>query len=362
MALDDKNRRLCKELYFLNLFLILEAAAMVIYLLREQKVFPDGFTILSIFIIFELPIVLYTLIRAYFKADVRSHIMASVLILFMGPFGLLISIVCNLFYIIFLRKFTSNFSDWLFEYLFEMDEKETDGDRIYNRIISGQEVFFNNIDTEPLIDVMEFGTSDQKQAALIKIIKYFSPQFAPILNIALNDPDNAIRVQAAAGLARLQDDFNQTYTAYEKKVIDNSATSEELVKFAKICEMYSRSKLLDPERTAAAVRKSVMMYENALEQMSDNIELKISYIRILMINREMDKAEKALNEVLPMLKKPSISDLETVTDLLLRLKRYNDLRQFTSELAKYDEAEPINDRLCLWDGRFNPRELEWGTQ
>lgn len=311
--------------------------------------------------------VLYTWVRShYHKADVRAHIMSCIFVFFLGPLGCFIAIVSNTFNLIYSQKLRVHFSDWLFSYLYAADPNEKESDRIYNRIITGHEIFADSIDTEPLMDIMGFGSVQQKQAALIKAVKHFRPQLMmPVLRMGLNDPNNAIRVQAAAGLAKIQDSFQEKYTFYERKVIEKTESPEYLVAFARLCEEYSVSQLLDSERKASVIQQSIRLYERCIILVSGNIDLKISLVRMLIINRQTDQAYNLLTEILPLVKKPSPATAHALMELLFKMNRFSEMRHFASEWKSgmnKNIGYAINEKLELWSGNESGLNLEWKTQ
>jgi hypothetical protein len=284
----------------------------------------------------------------------------------LGPLGCFIAIVSNTFNFFYSQKLKVSFSDWLFSYLYAEDANEKDSDKIYKRIVSGQEVFADSIDTEPLIDIMGFGTLEQKQAALIKAVKHFRPQLMmPVLQMGLDDPNNAIRVQAAAGLAKIQDDFHKKYTLYESKVLEKTESPEELVDFARLCEEYSASQLLNSERKAAIIRESIALYERCVKLYPDNIDLKISLIRMLMIDKKKDRAYELLTEVLPLVKDPSPAVAHTLMELLFKMNRFVEMRHFANEWkAEMNKnfGYAINEKVELWSGNTSELNLDWKSK
>ena len=309
-------------------------------------------------------LVTYTWFRAhYYKTDVRNHIISCIFLFFLGPMGCFIAIVSSTFNLFYSRKLKISFSDWLFSYLYADDHNEKDSDKIYKRIVSGQEIFADSIDTEPLIDIMSFGSLEQKQAALIKAVKHFRPQLMmPVLQMGLDDPNNAIRVQAAAGLAKIQDDFHKKYTVYERKVMENTESTEELIDFAKLCEEYSASQLLNSERKAAVIKESITLYERCVALSPDNTDLKISLIRMLMISGKTDRAHELLTEVLPLIKTPSPAIAHTLMELLFKMNRFAEMRHFANEWKadmNKNFGYAINEKIDLWSGNPSGMNLDW---
>ena len=352
------------DILLLNMFLTVSMVIQFFMLYYYFEHMTSLGTIVFAAFISTVILVIYTWIRAHhYKADVRPHVISCIFLFFLGPMGCFIAVVCNTFNLFYSRKLKTNFSDWLFSYLYEVDSNEKDSDKIYKRIVSGQEVFADNIDTEPLLDIMSFGSLEQKQSALIKAVKNFRPQLMmPVLQMGLDDPNNAIRVQAAAGLAKIQDDFHRKYTVYERKVIENTESTEELIDFAKLCEEYSASQLLNSERKAAVIKESIKLYERCVTLSPDNKDLKISLIRMLMISGETNRANELLGEVLPLVKNPSPAVAHTLMELLFKMNRFTEMRHFANEWKtemNKNFGYAINEKIDLWSGNTSGLNLDW---
>ena len=348
---------------FLTVVMLIQSFLFYYFYKQVNSLYPFVF---SGFILTAM-LVLYTWVRShYHKADIRDHIISCIFVFFLGPLGCFIAIVSNTFNLVYSRKMKVNFSDWLFSYLYAADPREQESDRIYNRIMAGQEIFADSIDTEPLLDIMGFGSLEQKQAALVKAVKYFRPQLMmPVLHMGLNDPNNVIRVQAAAGLANIQDNFQKKYTFYERKVIEKTESPEELVAFAKLCEEYSVSQLLDSERKASVIRESIKLYERCITLVPGNIDLKISLIRMLIINRKNDQAYNLMTETLPLVKKPSPAVAHALMELLFKMNRFSEMRRFASEWKSEMDKNfgyAINEKIEIWSGNQSGLNLEWKKQ
>lgn len=367
MQSNPKPMIIPNETLHLNMLLTIAMVLQFVLLNYYFKNLCNLETFLTIIFVFTLLLSLYTWFCShYYNTDVRNHIISCLFLLFLGPLGCFIAIVNNTFSLIYSRKMKVSFSEWLFGYLYNDDHNEKDSDRIYKRIVSGQEIFSDSIDTEPLTDIMGFGTLEQKQAALIKAVKHFRPQLMiPVLQMGLNDSNNAIRVQAAAGLAKIQDDFHKKYTFYERKVLDKTESPEELVDFAKLCEEYSASQLLNSERKAAIIRESITLYERCVVLTPDNIDLKISLIRMHMLNGNRDRAYALLTEVLPLIKNPSPAIAHTIMELLFKMGRFAEMRHFANEWKSEMDKNfgyAINEKLELWSGNVKGLDLDWKTK
>ena len=79
--------------------------------------------------------------------------------------------------------------------------------RLHDSIVAGRELSGRSSGLASFRDILAFGSFQDKQAALAIITRRFTPPLAPALRMALNDPDAAIRVQAATAAARIEDLF-----------------------------------------------------------------------------------------------------------------------------------------------------------
>ena len=347
------------ETVWLDMILLVELVVLVNYYYDYFSHKIDLFAVLFATFVASVLLVIYTCYRIHKKGHVQTHVLSTIFVIFLGPLGCLIAIIATTFHLVFARSFQGNFSDWLYQHLFVLESQEKTSDKIYQRIVAGQEEVSKNIDTEPLVDVMNFGTIEQKQAALIKVVKYFRPHLTPVLQMGLHDSNNSIRVQAAAGLAKLQDEFHKKYMRYECKVTDGSATDEELVHFARICEEYSSSALLDSERKSSAIKQSIRLYEKAIERVPDLIELKSSLIRVLLIDRETERANAHMTMLLEKIGKPSPQVGETVLELLFALGRYVEMQKYAKEW--HGQVRVLSDSHALWSDEPTGVKMDWGT-
>lgn len=302
---------------------------------------------------------IYTVVAYRYQADIRNHILACIFVLFLGPAGCLVSMICCTFNYIFSRNRKKNFSEWLFQYLYSGNEHETRSDKLYQRIVAGQEALADNVDTEPLADIMESGTVEQKQQALIKAVKYFSPAMVPVLKAGLNDSNNLIRVQAAGGIARLQDDFHKKYVTSEKKLQEENGDSEDLIRFAGICEEYAQSGLLDSEKKAAAIKNSIAIYERFSSANSGDMRINISLIKMLMIDKNHKRAMEILDRITPHLSNPPLPVKSTVMELLFETGNYEKMRNFAADWDMNKKSDdPEDETLILWSSNGYCEETE----
>jgi hypothetical protein len=138
-------------------------------------------------------------------------------------------------------------------------------------------------------DVLAFGTIAEKQELLVLIAKQFRPAFAPALKLALRDSSNAIRVQAASAVTKLEDDYTRRSVQLSQS-LGQTPNAAELLNMAVHYEQYAATGLLDSTREAAARRSALDAYERYLKIESGNVEACAAYGRLLLQEKETEKA------------------------------------------------------------------------
>jgi tetratricopeptide (TPR) repeat protein len=100
----------------------------------------------------------------------------------------------------------------------------------------------------PFADILGFGTLEQKQELIGMIANEFQPTFAPTLRLALTDPNNAIRVQAASAITRVEDEFLQQSLALADEVRRHPGDARRIHALAAYHDAYASAGILDVDR------------------------------------------------------------------------------------------------------------------
>ena len=117
----------------------------------------------------------------------------------------------------------------------------------------------------PFADILTFGRLSQKQELITLIASEFRPEFAHVLRMALNDSNNAVRVQAATAIARIEDEFQQRSLEMSAAVRDNPADPSRVLNLARLLDEYANADVMDRERAAAARDKAAQAYVDYLQ-------------------------------------------------------------------------------------------------
>jgi len=142
----------------------------------------------------------------------------------------------------------------------------------------------------PLIDVLTFGTHVQKQALLTMITNNFKPAFAAVLKTALNDANNAIRVQAATGITKIEADFMSHAVALTKRCQDNPDDADLLKEIAEHYDRYAYLGLLEHDRETECRSNALRYYGRYLALRPEDSAARTAAGRILVRDRRYQDA------------------------------------------------------------------------
>lgn len=222
------------------------------------------------------------------KRDTKFTAILALLTSTLGVFGTAICFMCQILYLIYSRN-AVEFKDW-YARLFP-EHNDTSTNKLYERLILGRDDFSEKTDVIPFMDVITLGSEEQKRTALDKVVRHFRPEFSPILLKAIDDPSNAIRVQAATIIARLEHSFSQK-TSRLLKQLKKSPNNRDLAKnLAKHYDAYAHSGfLMDAAREQLLRNKAIKLYEEYLTKYSEDIDARFYLSKLYMREKKLDEA------------------------------------------------------------------------
>ena len=203
----------------------------------------------------------------------------------------------------------------------------------------------------PFCDVLDQGSVTQKQSVVTLIADHFKPEFSPALQQALNDPEPAIRVQAATAVARIENHFLQQSVVLQEERAKDPGNSSIMRKIALHHESYARTGLLDSERAASERTIALDINMKLLRASPHDPELVATVARLLL---ELDRPALAMRLLMPWLRAKSIPHplVAPMAEALYSLKRLSLLRRISTRLlgslTASAEDEPIRASLGLW--------------
>lgn len=276
-----------------------------------------------------------------------------------GPFGAAICLLAAIVYRFSPRAGLSP-AQWINNLL--EDGGAGEHELLHDRLGLGLENAASGSNVEPFYDILSSGTIGQKQIAIARIMRYFRPQFAPLLKRAAQDPSAVIRVQAATAMAKIEQDFMAKYLELKKSLNDIAENSSVKLDFARICDSYAHAGLLDEASIKGLRAQAIEIYSQHLERTSDPA-LKLQLARLYLRDNQPEKTCFLLYEAIKT-GEATPAMVFWYMEALFRLKEFAQLRQLISRygdvLKKYSGYKPqaeILGLLSVWnDNNISERE------
>lgn len=270
--------------------------------------------------------------------DMLFLIMLFLFTLGMGPFG---PTICLLAFLLFARfsKESKSFAEW-FAALFpdeEMDETEA----LFQRILSGRDDLSDKGGMMTFQDVFIVGTMAQKRLALTKIAQHFRKDFAPALRQALEDENNAIRVQAATVAARIEQGFVVDLVRLTNRYKARPEDPDVLLQLAQQTDNYAYSGILDGERLTEMVELTVFYYQEYLKLIPDDFKTRFVLGRLLL---QTGKSEEALQHFWSCILEGGMDQLNVQVWLLqafFQLGRFEEIHDYVHLYPMPEDKESL---------------------
>lgn len=270
----------------------------------------------------------------------------------MAPAGLMLSLFWH-----FMSKSKSlSFRAW-FESIFPREDKNI-SEIVYERITFGRDLSGSDYSTTYLIDILKLGNDAQKSEALFKISRYYDPSFAPLLKLAVEDPHNVIRVQAATAMTKIKNSFFSQSLKLERLKREWPEKTEILLWLARHYDNYAFSGLLDEEQEEDNRHVALKYYQQFLDKKPDD-ELLLAEARqakarlLLRMGRLQDARTYFIKLKEEDLFTPGMN--AWYCECLFAMKRYDELREIARESRNsammadpFKYADNVRSTLLLW--------------
>ena len=283
------------------------------------------------------------------RVDYRYDMLLVITTLCMGFAGALGTAVSILFFGFF-QRFALHFSQW-FSSIFPLPEA-TLPERVNEGIITGRDESATDYSVISFTDVMAIGSEAQKREALSKMTAMFHPSFAPAYRRALNDDNNAIRVQAATSIAKIESHFLERSIQIEALRREHPADQQLLLLQARHFDDYAYTGILDSEREETNRARALEAYHQYLSRNPSDLGARLSVGRLLLRSGHTEQAADWLRQSIDA----GYSNGQIISwylESLYKLGRYSDLRAASQRFgATVEQAQPaLLESLRLWAGR-----------
>ncbi|MBP0465230.1 hypothetical protein J5Y09_14995 [Roseomonas sp. PWR1] len=299
-------------------------------------------------------IALGTLLAAYglrrAGGDDPAFLLFVVAAVFLGPLGVAGAAVAALLRRLFVLR-ARPFAEW---YVALFPEERQDRTReIYERVVLRGHGPAERSTVAPFADVIALGSLQEKQAAIALIASGFRPEFANALRAALNDQEAAVRVQAAAAVARIEQQFLQRSMTLDARRSADPDNRDLIMEAARHHEALSATGLIDETRARESAEDALALYLDAVARTPAGparTDATAAAGRLLL---RLGRAEEAVRLLAPAAEEDQASPSLVAAYLegLFRLHRYVDLREFCLRLREAGAArlpDQVEEALSLW--------------
>lgn len=202
----------------------------------------------------------------------------------------------------------------------------------------------------PLVDLLENGDEFQKQAVVALVARSFRPSLAPLLERALQDSSNAVRVQAATTLARIEGEFLEREVDLRRGFQEGD--DDCALKLARLLDDYAFTGLLDPEREQQNRGEALELYRGYLTRHPDAITVRTAVARLLIRRGDYKEAEPWLEGFAA---KDAGKGAMWRMEIAFRLGCWDELHHLAEVHAgcleqEMESAPALRDVIALWQG------------
>lgn len=266
-----------------------------------------------------------------------------------GIFGAAGAFLGFLFTVVFRRR-SYHFNEW-YETIFPTD-LPSESQTIYDSITEGLDENPRNYSVMPFVEVMHLGSENQKRRALAKMTSRFNPHFAPAFKIALSDHHNAIRVQAATAIAKVEREFTTMLERIELARAERPNDAKIIFALAKFYDDYAFTGVLDKELERVNRERAIAAYRSYLQYDQNAPEAWMAVGRLLYRTRQWKEAADWFRSALDRgLKNPRL--ILWYFESLFHLHQHRELRRAILEhgrtvTTQEDLPRNVRDAVGFW--------------
>lgn len=208
----------------------------------------------------------------------------------LGPFGVLGALVSiSLFY--WLKRSSTPFSDW-YQALFP-DFEDAGIRDIFDKAISTKDLHLEKQPVVPFMDILHYGTTQQKQDMIVLLIAHHHGKFAGVLRKALEDKDGSVRVLAAKGMTKIEQYYMKRNMELENQFREKKISRDTLLK-SQITndDEYIYSGILDSIRETDTRIRTIKACRIYLKKTPEDLHIRFILGRMLLRGgKEVQAAE-----------------------------------------------------------------------
>ncbi len=279
----------------------------------------------------------------------------------LGPFGIGgIMTSMGLYY--WLKRSSTPFSDW-YKALFP-DHEDADLRDIFDQAISTKDLHREQQPVVPFMDILHYGTTQQKQAMIVLLITHHHGKFANVLRKALEDKDSSVRVLAAKGMTKIEQYYMKNNMDLDTQFRKKKISSFELMKSQILNnDEYIYSGILDSIRENDIRHSIIKTCKVYLKDHPKDTQIRFILGRMLLRDGKAEQAAEWYEESLRQgYKSPKI--FAWYFECLYQLGQFTKLREqskiYFHEIEDYKHVfQPdVFQVLKVWAGENNDSQPE----
>lgn len=296
--------------------------------------------------------------------DERLAWLGSLMVLTLGPVGALGTLWATLMYAHY-RRDAKPFDEWYRSILPQRDVSRSE--HLVERLSAWGQREEGRREPVPFPEILSNGTRADKQLAIALMARNYNPAFAPAFKQALADKDNAVRVQAASAITRIEENFLQAAMRLEKQVERRPNSLKAWRSLAEHYDSHANAGLSDEESIANFLRKAEEAYTRVLAFEPDDYTALWAMGRLTVKSKDYAGAVALFELAFVFNPEAGVTDRIWYWEALYRERRFADLRRevqtHVKDLSLYSHLPPnIVDSLALWSGQFDPHRVEPGPE
>lgn len=234
-------------------------------------------------------------------------------------------------------------------------QKEETSEYIYERLQYGLEDTRSDRVPIPFKDIMHYGNYNQKRIVIEKMLRYFKPEFAPILKVGLEDPSSAIKVQAATAISFIDHKMFDRLIALKNLHLRDPEDPFLFKSFVEFGAYYSLSGILDKDRLSEILSEIIPAINDYLIKFPKEYVLKLTLAKLYLLRDDPMRAQKLLEELLDVSFNPEAAYM--LMDILYELKDFDKVKALAqktlSESKSLENYEYIKSMALAWAGGTN---------
>lgn len=281
----------------------------------------------------------------------RQAVLHALMATFLGPAGSAGVFLCTVFELCF-RPFATPFTEW-FESIFPEQDNDEQG-AFVELLHASEDPIQTSLRISSFRDTMAVGTIEQKQALLALIARRFTPAFAPALRQALQDSVPAVRVQAAAATASIENRYAEKTMALEQKAKQRSATIADHRRLAEHLMEFADSGIAEQQRCDEARKRALEQFDAILISHPSDFDALTASARLLLHAGRFGDAHQRIQKASSTGRMDtSLASLQL--EALVAMGRFSDIKTAAASWKRVAtgserDAHRLKSALQLWSG------------